>query len=152
MEIAKIKKLDDFLVAVDMEKTFHSLDHNFLISILEKFCFSKNFTWWVNILLRDQESYVINNGTTTKYFLLEGGTFQGDPISAFLFILALKILFVPTKLKPEIEGLTICNYKYLYFAYADDTTFFLQDIISIKHMVDTFFHTVPNWNCGYWSP
>ena len=26
----------------------------------------------------------------------------------------------------------------LYSAYADDTTFFLKDIISMKHMVDTF--------------
>ena len=25
------------------------------------------------------------------------------------------------------------------FAYADDTTFFLQDTISIKHMVDAFY-------------
>ena len=34
--------------------------------------------------------------------------------------------------------MTIFDYNYLYSAYADDTTFFLKDIISIKHMVDTF--------------
>ena len=34
--------------------------------------------------------------------------------------------------------MTIFDYNYLYSAYADDTTFFLKDIISVKHMVDTF--------------
>ena len=33
--------------------------------------------------------------------------------------------------------MTIFNYNYLYSAYVDDTTFFLKDIISVKHMVDT---------------
>ena len=43
------------------------------------------------------------------------------------------------KLKPEIEGIKVFDYNYLYSAYADDTTFFLEDIISIKHMFDTFY-------------
>ena len=35
---------------------------------------------WVKILLRNQESCVLNGGTTTKYFLLERGARQGDSI------------------------------------------------------------------------
>ena len=65
------------------------------------------------------------------------GARKGNPIPAFLFILALEILFILIKSKPEIEGMTIFDYNYLYSAYADDTTFFLKDIISVKHMVDT---------------
>ena len=41
-------------------------------------------------------------------------------------------------MKPEVEGITIFDYNYLYSAYADYTTFFLKNIISVKHMVDTF--------------
>ena len=67
---------------------------------------------------------------------------SSNPISAFLFILALEILFILIKSKPEIKGMTIFNYNYLYSAYADDTTFFLKDIISVKHMVD-IFHFFP---------
>ena len=36
----------------------------------------------------------------------------------FVF-LALEVLFILVKLKSEIEGLTIFDYNYLYFAYAD---------------------------------
>ena len=124
---------------MDIEKAFDSLDHKFLIYALEKYGFGKNFISWVKILLRNQESCVLNGGTTTKYFLLERGARQGDPISAYLFVLALEILFQLIKSKPEIKGLTIFDHCYLYSAYADDTTFFLQDTISIKHMVDVFY-------------
>lgn len=42
---------------MDIKKIFDLLDHNFLILVLEKMAL-------VNILLRDQESYVINGGAT----------------------------------------------------------------------------------------
>ena len=128
-----------FLVPMEIEKAFDSLDHIFLMSTLEKYGFVQNLIFWVKILLRDQEPCVINGGTTAKYFSFGRGAHQGDPISAFLFILALEILFILIKSKPETEGITIFDYNYLYFAYVDDTTFFLKGIISIKHMVDTFF-------------
>ena len=137
IKIANIKKIG-FLVTMDIEKTFDSLDNNFLISALEKYGFGKNFISWVKILVKNQESCVLNTGTATD--LLPGrGARQGDPISAYLFILVLEILFHLIRSKPEIKGLAIFDHCYLYSAYADDTTFFLQDTISIKHMVDVFY-------------
>ena len=107
---------------MDIEKAFDSLDYNFLISTLEKYGFGKNFISWVKILLRDQESCIIYGGTTTKSFSYGRDTRQGDPISAFLFVLPLEVLFTLIKSKPEIERMAIADYNYLYSAYADDTT------------------------------
>ena len=97
IEITKIRKIGGFLVTMDIEKAFDSLDHNFLISTLEKYGFGQNFILWIKILLNDQESCVINGGKTTKYFILGRGARQGDTISAFLFILALEVLFLLMK-------------------------------------------------------
>ena len=43
------------------------------MSTLEKYGFGKSFISWVKILLRNQESCVLNGGTTTKYILLGRG-------------------------------------------------------------------------------
>ena len=40
---------------MDTEKVFDSLDHNLLITTLEKYGFGKNFILWVEVLHRDQE-------------------------------------------------------------------------------------------------
>ena len=115
------------------------MDHYFLISALEKYGFGKNFISWVKVLLKNQESSLRNGGTTTKYFLLGRRACQGDPISAYLFIFALDILFHLIRSKPKIKGLGIFDHYCLDSAYAGDKNVFLQDTITIKYMVDAFY-------------
>ena len=81
IEINIIRKMEGLVVTMDVEEVFDSLlDHNFLISVLKKFGFSQNFISWWEIILKNQEWYVINGGLTTKYFRLNRGSRQGDPI------------------------------------------------------------------------
>ena len=68
-------------------------------------------------------------------------TFCSEELPAFLFILALEILFPFIKTKPEIAGLTILDHCYLYSINADDTTFFLKDAINIKNVWCFLFFT-----------
>ena len=73
-DIIQIKdwfSIEGFLVTTDTEKAFDSLGHDFLCSVLRKIGFGKNFILWIEILLSDQLSCVINGGTTTQYFNLE---------------------------------------------------------------------------------
>ena len=86
------------LVASDFEKVFDSLNHNFTITDLEHYGFGNDFIEWIKTLLNNQESLMINGSQTANYFRLEGGARQRDPISAYLFILALEILFIFIKL------------------------------------------------------
>ena len=85
-----------------------------------------------------QEPCIINGGNTTKYFKLQKGARQGDPISAYLFILCLEIVFILIKANKRVKGINIFKHTYLYSAYADDTTFFLRDKRSIKELLNTF--------------
>ena len=65
-------------------------------------------------MLNNQQSCVINRGFTTRYFNLEKDARQGDPISAYLFILALEVLFELIKNNDDIRGITIFNHFFLY--------------------------------------
>ena len=100
--------------------------------------FDETFIKWIQILLRNQESCIINGGTTTKYFKLEKGARQGDPIPAYLFILVLEIIFIFIRENKNIEGINIFDNKSVYFAYADDTTFFLSDEDSVIEVMNAF--------------
>ena len=94
IETCDLEQLEGYLVAIDFKKAFDSLNHNFLITTLEHYGFDDDFIEWIKILLMNQESCVINGGHTTKYFRFERRARQGDPISAYLFILALEILLI----------------------------------------------------------
>ena len=114
--------MDGFLVAMDIEKTFDSLDHDFLILTLEKYGFGKNFILWVKFY------YEIRSLVLSTVVQLQNIFHSGEELvkvtrfQLFIF-LALEILFILIKSKLEIEGMTIFDYNYLYSAYADDTTF-----------------------------
>ena len=93
---------------------------------------------WIKVLLNKQQSCVINGVFTIQYFNLEKGALQGDSMSAYLFILALEVLFELIKNNDDIRGITIFNHAFLYTAFADDSTFFLNDLLSVKNLIDTF--------------
>ena len=128
LEMSKVLNKEGFLVTLDIEKAFDSVNHHFLIAILEKIGFGTEFIEWIKLLLNNQESCVINGGKTSKYFKLERGARQGDPISAYLFIIVLKVVFRIIKEKSNIEGFEIFQKKFIYTACADDTTFCYKSI------------------------
>ena len=124
LDISDKLNIDGYLVTANIEKAFDSLDHEFFLVVLKKFGFGNYFIDWIKMLLTNQESCVINGGSTLSYFKLVKGARQRNPISLYLFIIALEITFAIMKRNPNIKGLNIFNYNYLYTASADDTTFF----------------------------
>ena len=82
--------MEGSLLTIDIEKTFDSIDYYFLLAILEKYGLKESFLKWIENLLNNQESYIINGRITIDYFKLKKGTRQGDSISAYLFILVLE--------------------------------------------------------------
>ena len=62
---------------------------------------------------------------------------QGEPVSAYLFILCLEILFMSIKNNKNIKGIKMFQNTFLYTAYTDDSTFFLKDKNSVKELLNT---------------
>ena len=106
-EITDILNKEGFLVIIDIEKAFDSLNHTFVFSVLKKFGFGCNFVSRIEFLISKQESFVINGGNTTEYFHFEKGAGQGDLISAYIFILALEGLSFLVKDNKDIRSLNI---------------------------------------------
>ena len=88
IETCDLEQLEGYLVAIDFEKAFDFLKHNFLTTALEHYGFGSDFIEWIKILLNNKESCVINGCHTTKCFRTETGARKGDPISDYLFIIA----------------------------------------------------------------
>ena len=135
--IRLINDIEVILFSADFEKAFDSIDHSFLFAVLESFGFGPNFIQWVRTLFYNAESCVINNGWSTGYFRLERGTRQGDPLSAYLFILALEVLLIQIRENNNIKGIIIYNANIRLSAYADDTYCLASDVISLQYIFET---------------
>ena len=125
-------------MTIDIEKAFDSVDHPFLFSLLEKLGFDEKFIKWIKVLNNKQESCIFNGGQSTGYFPLERGSRQGDPISAYLFILVMEIFFTMVRQNRNIKGLNVFDHSFLLTSYADDTTFFVDNLVSAEEIFNTF--------------
>ena len=138
LKITNSLHIEGILMTVDIETAFDSVNHSFLMCMLKKSGFGNDFRKWIQILMKNLESRVINGGKTTPYFKLERGTREGDPTSAYSFILALEVVFSLIKANSDIEGLQFFSHTFLYSVYADDTTFFLRNEKPATEVIKTF--------------
>ena len=107
-------KISGYFLMVDFEKAFDSLNHKFLIVVLKKYGFDEDFIEWIKILLTNQEFCVIYGGQTTTYFRLERGVRQGDPMLAYIFVLALELFFILIKSNKNIREINTLTANYEY--------------------------------------
>ena len=137
MHFTDRENISGLLIFIDFQKAFDTLEWDFLFKCLECFYFGHDFIHWVKVFYQNIRSCVINNGTVSDYFNLERGVRQGDPLSPYLFILAVETLAISIRSNVLIKGIIIDNEETKLLQYADDTTAVLSDINSAQTLFDS---------------
>nr|GEX13776.1 RNA-directed DNA polymerase, eukaryota, reverse transcriptase zinc-binding domain protein [Tanacetum cinerariifolium] len=113
---------------VDFEKAFDFIRWDYLDLVPDKLGFGSKWRSWILGCLKNARSSVLINGSSIVEFELFRGLRQGDPLSLFLFILAMEGLHAFTSKDEEIglfRGTSIGrdNMKLSHLMYADDVIF-----------------------------
>ena len=134
---------DGLIMLADFEKAFDSVEWPYLKKLLEKYNFGENIINWFWTLYSDQESCVINSGHFSEFFKLCRGCRQGDPLSPYIFLLAIEPLAMAIKNNDSIQGVKLGGQEYKVGQYADDTFLLMKgDEVSLRAATKMFtdFH------------
>ncbi|GKE35949.1 RNA-directed DNA polymerase, eukaryota, reverse transcriptase zinc-binding domain protein, partial [Tanacetum coccineum] len=85
----KIKK-KMLIFTVDLEKAFDSVSWKYLDFVILSLGFGSKWRSWIRACLQSSRAYILINGSPTSEFSIKHGLRQGDPLSLFLFILAME--------------------------------------------------------------
>ena len=119
---------DGAIIALDQEKAYDKIDHQYLLDTLKTFNLPDRFISTVANLYKHAYTTVAINGVLSNAYRVTRGVRQGDPLSCLLFDLAIEPLACLLRTSPNLQGLTIPGTptKTLINMYTDDTTIYLS--------------------------
>ena len=119
--------LPGMVMLIDFEKAFDSISWSFIRRTLDFFEFGPDIMRWIEIFYKDITACVAVNGSYTKWFQIQRGVRQGDPLSPYLYLISAEILSLLIKKNKDIKGITLKdNVEALLSQFADDTSLFLD--------------------------
>ena len=129
---AKYNDWERYFIFLDFQKAFDSVDHNWQYKVLNAMQFPPLFIKEIVELNTNAFSSIIVNGFITRPLLLARGVRQGDPLSLFLFLVAVEPLISYINDSPEIQEIEIGKNPIKCPSYADDMTLTLIGKCSVQ--------------------
>ena len=124
---AEATEQNGLVVALDQEKAYDKIAHDYLWKTLEAFHIPAELIKTIKALYEQAETSVMINGHLSSKFKIVRGVRQGDPMSCLLFDLAIEPLAAMLR-SSELKGYKIPgnDEKLIANLFADDTTTFLS--------------------------
>ncbi|WMV12004.1 hypothetical protein MTR67_005389 [Solanum verrucosum] len=155
------------LCKLDIQKAYDHLNWKFLLETLSKRGFGSIWLRWMKFCISTVKFSVLINGSPTGFFSSQRGLRQGDPLSPFLFIIAMEGLNDMLKIAQEklwLRGFKVssrvgADMEITHLQYADDTLVFYdanRNQFKILRVIFVLFEAISgihiNWNNSFLYP
>ena len=129
------KKEERILCKLDIEKSYDTLNWNFILSSFQKMGFGERWIGLIKWSITTVSFSVIVNGSPTGYFKSTRGLRQGDPLSRYLFVPGMELFLILINKAASVGFLSSFNLKgrigeevqVTHLLFADDTLVFCKD-------------------------
>ena len=136
MHQAEKEDLEAVVLSLDFVKCFDKCSFSILHGSLEYFQFGEVVKQWTEILYKNFQVKIQNNGHFSQNILIEKGVHQGGCCSSVYFLVIAELLAISMRHNENIEGITIKEIKSLLNQFADDMDIFsLSTEKSIKEII-----------------
>ncbi len=131
------------LITLDAQKAFDSVDHDYLLKVLQAYNFPETYIKWVKVIYNNLEASVLVNGYTTAKFKIEQSVKQGDALSCALFVLAIEPLLRNIQKNKEVIPLEVTSQngqkvEIKKAGFADDITCITASQYSLQVIIDEY--------------
>ena len=131
---------NEILCKLDIEKAYDNVDWSFLLIVMQKMGFGEKWIEWIEWCISTASFSVLVNDTSKGFFQSSRGLRQGNPLSPYLFVIAMEVF--SSFLKRAMDGgfMSDCRVKgrseegvqISHLLFADDTLVFYQ--VSQDHL------------------
>lgn len=147
IDTCKRLKTKAVILKLDFNKAFDCISWSYLDWVLTQMGFPKLWMNWIKSCIMSASTSVLINGSPTSILRLQRGLRQGDPLSPFLFDLAvepLNLLIQQATSMKLWEGIEVSRggFKLTHLQYTDDTVMFcpqnIDYLMNIKKILLLF--------------
>ena len=137
INLAEVEEIDGAMIALDQEKAYDKIKHDYLWKVLEQYGIPNHFVQTVKSLYNIAYTSVFINGISSTPFKVNRGVRQGDPLSCLLFDIAIEPL-AETLRKSDLTGFKLPgnNKRIIATLFADDTTVYLSKEDDFGHLTE----------------
>lgn len=138
------------MLKVDIRKAFDSVNWNFILKALRSLRVPEKFIGWISECLTTPSFSVCTNGKPSGYFQSSKGLRQGDPISPYLFLLAMEVFSSLLKSRfnqgyisfhPKASGISLSH-----LMFADDVMIFFDGSEASLHGINEALDDFASWS------